>query len=98
MTNCTQCDNLFDINDHIPIGLPCGHTHCKECLNTQWRKLAYIKCSTCNKKHFQSLDQFQVNDAFFKILQYSSSSSLPPSPSKLYIIVFNLRKIPIIPN
>jgi len=32
LLKCERCKNVFDLNDHIPIVIKCGHTFCKKCV------------------------------------------------------------------
>ena len=32
LLKCEICDNLFDLNIHIPMVVKCGHTFCKKCI------------------------------------------------------------------
>ena len=32
LLKCEICNNIFDLNNHIPIVIKCGHTFCKQCI------------------------------------------------------------------
>ena len=32
LLKCEICNNLFDLNTHIPMVMKCGHTFCKKCI------------------------------------------------------------------
>ena len=32
LLKCEICGNIFDLNNHIPIVIKCGHTFCKQCI------------------------------------------------------------------
>ncbi|CAL4060892.1 unnamed protein product, partial [Meganyctiphanes norvegica] len=49
-SECTICNNIFDIEIHRPRVLPCGHGFCTQCIETciQGGNKA---CPTCREKH-----------------------------------------------
>ena len=46
--NCTNCDDQFNIENKIPLVLPCGESICMQCLVSLINPLPKVlKCSVC---------------------------------------------------
>ena len=57
LLKCELCENIFDLNNHLPIIIKCGHTFCKECiLNIHNKKY--------NKKNYISKRKSETNSIF----------------------------------
>jgi hypothetical protein len=46
--NCPSCKKYYNDKEHVPLNLPCGHTFCKICLKSNFRKEQEVTCPTCN--------------------------------------------------
>ena len=64
LLKCELCDNVFDLNIHIPIVIKCGHTFCKNCvLNIYNNKNKEIKnsCPFDNVPNAFNLESCLIN-------------------------------------
>ena len=64
LLKCELCDNVFDLNIHIPIVIKCGHTFCKNCvLNIYNNKYKEIdnSCPIDNMKNAFNVDSCLIN-------------------------------------
>ena len=60
--NCTNCDDQFNIENKIPLVLPCGESICMQCLVSLINPLPKVlKCSVCWRS-------FEINNYFIKEL------------------------------
>ncbi|XP_026292736.2 uncharacterized protein LOC113217104 [Frankliniella occidentalis] len=55
---CDKCFVQFDLNQHRPKSLPCGHTLCKECVRTP---AFATKCPTCSMHLAADTDELPDN-------------------------------------
>ena len=64
LLKCELCENIFDLNNHLPIIIKCGHTFCKECIlnihNKKYNKKNY-SCPLDNTLNAFNIDSCVVN-------------------------------------
>ena len=63
LLKCEICDNVFDLNIHIPIIVKCGHTFCKKCVlnkNNNTYKKNYA-CPLDNIKNAFNIESCVIN-------------------------------------
>ena len=64
LLKCELCENIFDLNNHLPIIIKCGHTFCKECIlnihNKKYNKKNY-SCPLDNTFNAFNIDSCVVN-------------------------------------
>lgn len=70
---CGNCGKDFDILKRKPMALPCGHSFCFSCVNTTYKATSYLNCWTCHKKHFQELNNLNINHSLYLILLDNNS-------------------------
>jgi hypothetical protein len=76
---CESCKSGLNSKDKVPHLLPCGHTVCKKCLDSIWKRYAYIKCPFDNKKHFNDLTTFPINFLMMEMVKNHSEEAVNTS-------------------
>jgi len=65
LLKCEICNNIFDLNIHIPMVGKCGHTFCKKCIIEKHfnkkRSDQYDECPLDNMKNIFNIDSFIIN-------------------------------------
>lgn len=65
LLKCEICNNLFDLNTHIPLVAKCGHTFCKKCIleknlsNSQ--HIQYEACPLDNIQNIFNIESCVIN-------------------------------------
>jgi hypothetical protein len=65
---CLGCNLNFNIFKRKPIALPCGHSFCNICIDSSYKVTSYIKCWTCDKKHFNEQNNLNINQLIYIFL------------------------------
>ena len=92
LLKCEICNNLFDLNTHIPMVMKCGHTFCKKCIleknlfSKQPNK--YEACPLDNMQNIFNIESCIINlriELLIKKIFFYSSSTInsQPSPQKI---------------
>ena len=62
LLKCEICNNLFDLNIHIPMVAKCGHTFCKKCiLEKNLLNKQYEACPLDNIQHIFNIESCIIN-------------------------------------
>jgi len=86
LKECSICCEVFNEDDHRPLVLPCGHTLCKECINTiisgLWNPT--VECPICRKTHSVATSQLPTNFVVLDLLRtgninQSTGNTIPES-------------------
>ena len=65
LLKCEICNNIFDLNIHIPMVGKCGHTFCKKCIIEKHfnkkKSNQYDECPLDNMKNIFNIESFVIN-------------------------------------
>ena len=65
LLKCEICNNIFDLNIHIPMVGKCGHTFCKKCIIEKHfnkkKSDQYDECPIDNMKNIFNIESFVIN-------------------------------------
>ena len=61
--SCPSCKRFYSVKEAIPLNLPCGHTFCQNCLESNQKKTksGFINCAICDQKFNKPLREFSKN-------------------------------------
>ena len=64
LLKCELCENIFDLNIHIPVVIKCGHTFCKKCvlnIHNNKNKLINNSCPFDNMQNAFNIETCVIN-------------------------------------
>ena len=61
LLKCEICNNLFDLNIHIPMVVKCGHTFCKKCILEKNFSKQYEACPLDNMQNIFNIESCIIN-------------------------------------
>uniref|UniRef100_A0A7E4VLJ9 RING-type domain-containing protein n=1 Tax=Panagrellus redivivus TaxID=6233 RepID=A0A7E4VLJ9_PANRE len=83
IATCSICNKRYNNDSRAPIGIPCGHTFCRTCVNSNTAE----KTVSCSKCHRTSLIGFSGLSKNVVLIQYLEKLNLlakddktPPKP------------------
>lgn len=66
---CSICYEAYDISEHLPKTLPCGHTFCLSCLKKWHEETGRLQCPNDNELFWMKVEELPDNQALKLILQ-----------------------------
>ena len=85
---CEICTIQYDLQNFVPICIPCGHTMCFPCLRDKYKKHGKIICNKDEKTFSLKPDLYAKNYYIIKLLQnkkLSNSNNSRNSKSNTYV-------------
>lgn len=71
---CDKCCSDFDLNIKIPYLLPCGHSMCQVCLDTEYSKYNYIRCSEDKNVSYLKKENYPQNYFLIELMEEFETS------------------------
>lgn len=63
---CGLCDYPYNLEDRVPLVLPCGHTCCKNCLAQYAERIGHVQCPWDRERSSRSLEKLPKNFALIE--------------------------------
>uniref|UniRef100_A0A674BPI7 FinTRIM family, member 98 n=1 Tax=Salmo trutta TaxID=8032 RepID=A0A674BPI7_SALTR len=78
---CSVCTEVLK----EPVSIPCGHSYCRQCIETHWTQTGDYDCPQCSKR-FRTRPDLLTNSALEKVIEklHQAGFKVPALPKHCY--------------